>query len=104
MQAMRVMKPGGLDQLKLVDSEAGSPGHGEVLVRWRASSLNFHDYMVALGAIPSDDGRIPMSDGAGEIIEVGEGVTKWKIGDKVCLLYTSPSPRDATLSRMPSSA
>ncbi len=83
MQVMRVMKPGGLDQLRLLETESVSPADGEVQVRWRASSLNFHDYMVALGAIPTEDGRIPMSDGAGEITAVGEGVSKWKIGDKV---------------------
>lgn len=63
------------------------PAAGEVSVRWHASSLNFHDYLVAIGGIPVQPGRVPMSDGAGEIIAVGEGVTQWKPGDRVMSLF-----------------
>jgi NADPH:quinone reductase-like Zn-dependent oxidoreductase len=56
---------------------------GELLVRIRASSLNFHDDMVVLGKIPCADGRIPMTDGAGEVISVGENVDEFKVGDNV---------------------
>lgn len=52
-------------------------------VRWHARSLNFHDYAVVAGLMPAAPGRIPMSDGAGEIVAVGPGVTGWSIGDAV---------------------
>lgn len=83
MRAVKISQPGGLDKLTLVDADTRAPGAGEVQVRWHATSLNFHDYMVAAGLIPVADGRIPMSDGAGEITAVGDGVLDWKVGDKV---------------------
>jgi len=79
----RLKAPGGLENLKLVEEDHSEPGPGELLVRIRASSLNFHDDMVVLGKIPSSDGRIPMSDGAGEVIAVGDGVDEFKAGDNV---------------------
>lgn len=78
---------GGLDNLKIVERPNPTPAKGEVLVKWHATSLNFHDYLVAIGGIPVPENRVPMSDGAGEIIAIGEGVTKWKIGDKVMSLF-----------------
>lgn len=80
MQCYQVKKTGGLDNLIIVDSKVLEPLAGQVLVRWRASSLNYHDYMVAVGGIPCEDGRVPMSDGAGEVVAVGKGVTTWKNG------------------------
>ncbi len=87
MKAIRVKKPGGLDQLMLSTQEPGKPGPGEVLVRVHASSLNYHDYLVAVGHLPVEDGRIPLSDGAGEVLEVGEGVTEFSAGDAVVSLF-----------------
>jgi NADPH:quinone reductase-like Zn-dependent oxidoreductase len=52
-------------------------------VRIRGSSLNFHDDMVVQGKIPCADGRIPMTDGAGEVVAVGESVEEFKVGDNV---------------------
>ena len=83
MQAIQLEQPGGLDKLVAVDIDARDPGPGEIRIRNHASSLNFHDYAVALGMIPVDDKRIPMSDGAGVVEAVGEGVTEFKVGDKV---------------------
>lgn len=84
MRAITVREPGGIDRLEAVDRpDAGKPGRGEILVRLRASSLNYHDYVVVIGGIKTPDGRIPMSDGAGEVIEVGEGVTEFAPGDSV---------------------
>ena len=87
MKVAAVKKPGGLGNLVIEDRPDPKPKAGEVLVRVRASSLNYHDFIVALGGIPTPDGRIPMSDGAGEVVAVGEGVTKWKAGDKVISLF-----------------
>ena len=78
---------GGLDNLKIIESENPTPKTGEILVRWHATSLNYHDYLVAIGGIKVPDNRIPMSDGAGEVVAVGEGVTKWTAGDKVMSLF-----------------
>jgi NADPH:quinone reductase-like Zn-dependent oxidoreductase len=79
--------PGGLDHLKITEHPDPVPQPGEVLVRWQATSLNFHDYLVAMGAIPVPAGRIPMSDGAGEVVALGAGVSRWKVGDQVMSLF-----------------
>ena len=88
MKVAAVKKPGGLGNLVIEDRPDPKPKAGEVLVRVRASSLNYHDFIVVLGGIPTPDGRIPMSDGAGEVVAVGEGVTTLKPGDHVIPLYT----------------
>ncbi len=87
MKVAAVKKPGGLTNLVIEDRADPKPKAGEVLVRVRASSLNYHDFIVVLGGIPTPDGRIPMSDGAGEVVAVGDGVTKWKVGDRVLSLF-----------------
>jgi NADPH:quinone reductase-like Zn-dependent oxidoreductase len=87
MKVAAIKKPGGLDKLVIETRDDPKPGPGEVLVRVRASSLNYHDFVVVLGGIPTPDGRIPMSDGAGEVVAVGDGVTRWKAGDKVISLF-----------------
>jgi len=84
MKAIQTVHPTGLDTLRYADiPDAKPPGPGEISVRLRASSLNYHDYMVVLGAIPTPEGRIPMSDGAGEVTAVGEGVREFAVGDLV---------------------
>ncbi|MWJ27486.1 zinc-binding dehydrogenase [Halomonas sp. ZH2S] len=84
MKTVTLKQPGGLDNLQLQDAPApGEPGPGEVRVRIHASSLNFHDYAVVAGMIPTEEGRIPMSDGAGVVEAVGEGVAEFAVGDAV---------------------
>ncbi len=83
MKLVRLKAPGGLGNLKLVEEDRPEPKPGELLVRVRASSLNFHDDMVVQGKIPCADGRIPLTDGAGEVIAVGDGVEEFKVGDHV---------------------
>lgn len=79
----------GIDNLQLVDLDTPKPAPGEVLVRFHAASLNYRDFMVVSGTynpkmkVPA----VPFSDGAGEVIEVGEGVAKWKVGDRVMPLF-----------------
>ncbi|MBV8593689.1 MAG: alcohol dehydrogenase catalytic domain-containing protein, partial [Caulobacteraceae bacterium] len=87
MKVSAVKAPGGLDKIVIETRPDPSPGPGEVLVRVRASSLNYHDYGVVVGRIRSADGRIPMSDGAGEVVAVGAGVTAPQVGDKVMSLF-----------------
>jgi NADPH:quinone reductase-like Zn-dependent oxidoreductase len=84
MKTVRLVRPGGLEALQLVDTEdPGAPGPAEIRVRIHASSLNFHDLGVVTGRIPAEDGRIPMSDGAGIVEAVGEDVTEFAPGDRV---------------------
>jgi NADPH:quinone reductase-like Zn-dependent oxidoreductase len=79
----------GIDSLEFVERPTPAPGPGEVLIAVRAISLNFRDLMVVKGLynpkmrLP----RIPCSDGAGQVIEVGTGVTAWKPGDRVCGIF-----------------
>jgi NADPH:quinone reductase-like Zn-dependent oxidoreductase len=84
MKAIVLHAPGGLERLELVDiPDPGVPGPGEIRVRLHASSLNYHDYGVVSGRMPTEERRIPMSDGAGVVEAVGEGVTEFKAGDPV---------------------
>ena len=84
MKVVSLRSPGGLDKLMVTTRESpGHPGPGEMRVRILASSLNFHDYMVANGSIVTEDGRIPMSDGAGVVEAVGDGVSEFAVGDHV---------------------
>lgn len=84
MKAIKIAAPAGLKNLALVDlADPGKAGRGEIRVRIHANSLNFHDYLVVAGKMQTADGRIPMSDGAGVVEDVGEGVTEFKVGDHV---------------------
>jgi len=83
MQAMSLKAPSGIDQLQLIDIEPRPPGPGEIQVAIKATSLNFHDYAVVIGLLPTEDGRIPMSDGAGTVTAVGDGVSQFALGDNV---------------------
>jgi len=84
VKALRLSAPGGLDKLSVTDIEdPGAPKRGEIRVRIRASSLNYHDLVVVSGRSPVADGRIPMSDGAGIVEAVGEGVNEFAPGDAV---------------------
>lgn len=79
----------GIDNLKLIDRETPVAGDGEVLVRFHAASINYRDIMVVSGTYNSrmKVPAVPFSDGAGEIVAVGGGVAKWKIGDRVMPIF-----------------
>jgi NADPH:quinone reductase-like Zn-dependent oxidoreductase len=84
LKVITLRSPGGLERLELTEMPGpGTPGPGEIRVRVHASSLNYHDYGVVSGRMPTADGRIPMSDGAGIVEAAGEGVTEFKAGDHV---------------------
>ncbi|SFU83118.1 NADPH:quinone reductase [Methylobacterium sp. 174MFSha1.1] len=84
MKAFVVRTPGGLDRLEIAERpDPGAPGPGEIRVAIRATSLNFHDLLVASGRFPAEDGRVLMSDGAGTVEAVGAGVTEFAPGDAV---------------------
>ena len=85
MKAYQLTATNGPAALQLNDVPEPKPARGQVLVRMRATSLNYRDLMVATGRYGGSMSLplIPLSDGAGEIAAVGEGVTQWKIGDRV---------------------
>lgn len=83
IKTIYVQPGGGFDRVILGTSDSSTPKAGEITVRIRASSLNYHDYAVVSGMWPPAVTRIPMSDGAGEVIAVGEGVTEFSTGDHV---------------------
>ncbi len=83
-------KAAGIDTLELRDGPTPRPGRGQVLVRMRAASLNYRDLNVAKGSPargPLPANLIPLSDGAGEVVEVGADVTRAKVGDRVAGLF-----------------
>ena len=84
VKAARFSAPGGLERIRIPDvADPGAPSAGEIRVRIHANSLNFHDFSVAMGYLPSEDGRILMSDGAGVVEAVGAGVQEFRVGDNV---------------------
>ncbi|MBS0477392.1 MAG: NAD(P)-dependent alcohol dehydrogenase [Proteobacteria bacterium] len=87
MKVAAVKSPAGLGNLVIEPRPDPRAGAGEVLVRVHASSLNYHDYAVVMGGIVTANDRIPMSDGAGEVVAVGPGVNEYKEGDRVLSLF-----------------
>ena len=83
IKAIYVQTGGGFDRVTVGSSEALAPKAGEISVRIRASSLNYHDYAVVSGTWGPTTPRIPMSDGAGEVTAIGDGVTDFAVGDHV---------------------
>lgn len=81
---------GNFDALQRSEVESPRPGLGQVLVRIRAGALNHRDLNIIRGTYTSlaiKPGAIPLSDGAGEVIAVGQGVTRWKAGDRVAPIF-----------------
>ena len=70
MKAAVLRAPGGLDRIEVHDiPDSGPPGPGQIRIALHASSINYHDLLVATGGLPTVDGRVLMSDGAGVIVE-----------------------------------
>ena len=85
MRAYQLPRGTGIDALVEVDLPTPKPGPRQVLVKVAACSLNFRDLAIVLGTyrMAVKPNVIPLSDGAGEVVEVGEGVTRVKAGDRV---------------------
>jgi len=87
MTAWQVSQQGRQD-LKLVDIPRPTPRPGELLVRLKAASLNYRDLMVIRGHYLGERIPIvPVADGVGEVVEVSEGVTRFRVGDRVTGTY-----------------
>jgi NADPH:quinone reductase-like Zn-dependent oxidoreductase len=86
MRAYQLPKGGaGIDALVKVERPDPKPTYRQVLVKVAACSLNFRDLGIVRGTyrMPVRDNIVPLSDGAGEVVEVGAGVARVKVGDKV---------------------
>lgn len=95
---MRVGAPATLDTLTIADVPVTAPRAGEIQVRIRAASLNFRDGLVVKGIFPAPADLIPLSDGSGEVVAVGEGVTEFSVGDAVVSTF-HPNWRDGHVER-----
>jgi NADPH:quinone reductase-like Zn-dependent oxidoreductase len=79
----------GLENLVLAERETPRPAGREVVVKFRAASLNYRDVLFCKGVYKPDASFpvIPFCDGAGEVIATGREVTRWKTGDRVCPIF-----------------
>ncbi len=90
MRVFQIQDDWGFDNLKLGTRPEPRPGPAQVLVRMKASSVNFRDLVVPERGYGSFTGTlplIPLSDGFGEVVEVGAGVTRVAVGDRVCPMF-----------------
>jgi NADPH:quinone reductase-like Zn-dependent oxidoreductase len=89
MKAWRFNKAFGLENLETAELPEPAPGPGEAVVRVRACSLNYRDLVVSRGAYGKavKTPLVPLSDGAGEVVAVGEGVSRVKVGDRVAAIF-----------------
>src|SRR6201981_1928386 len=92
VEAYRIERFGSVDGIVLQSSEDRGPGLREILMRVRATSLNYRDLMVLKGGGrgPTKLGVIPLSDGAGEVAAIGEGGTRVKIADRISRDISAP--------------
>jgi NADPH:quinone reductase-like Zn-dependent oxidoreductase len=87
MRVFQIQDDWGFDHLQLATRPQPKPGPGQVLLKMKAASLNFRDLVVpnrGYGSFTGELPLIPVSDGVGEVVEVGSGVTRVKVGDRVC--------------------
>jgi NADPH:quinone reductase-like Zn-dependent oxidoreductase len=86
MKYYHLPQAGGIDSLALGERDTPRPGRKQVLVRMRAASLNYRDLLVVggkYGRTPPRPGLVPLSDGAGEVVEIGPEVGRVRVGDRV---------------------
>lgn len=85
-----VVTPGeGIEGLKIETAAPPQPARGQVLVAMKAASLNYRDLMILGGQYPGMDATpvVPLSDGTGEVIAIGEGVSRFAVGDRVAGIF-----------------
>jgi len=88
MRAIEISKPGGPDVLKQVTRAVPDPAPGQVLIKLAAAGVNRPDALQRAGlyAPPATASDLPGLEGAGTIVAIGAGVTRWGVGDRVCAL------------------
>ncbi len=91
MRALQLSQPWGLDNLEVREQPDPQPGPGQVRLRMRAASLNYRDLLMTIGGYgrgSAGAGAItPLSDGCGVVDAVGEGVTRFAVGDRVATMF-----------------
>ena len=91
MKAYQIQSYSSLDGLTLADlPEPSAPGPGQIVVRVRAVSLNYRDLMILTGHYGGSNpppGLIPLSDGAGEVTAIGDGVSRVQVGNRVAGIF-----------------
>ncbi len=89
MKAFELTGQFGIDELSLTDRREPTPGRGQALVKVKAVSLNFRDLLMVKGAYSRNlpFPLVPCSDCSGEVVKVGEGVTRVKVGDRVAAAF-----------------
>ena len=91
MKVFQIQDDWGMEHLQLATRPDPKPGPGQVLLRMKAASLNYRDLLVpdrGYGAHTGTLPLIPVSDGVGEVIEVGAGVSRVKVGERACPCFT----------------
>lgn len=88
MLAMEISAPGGPDVLVPASLPVPVPGHGQIIIHLAYAGVNRPDALQRAGAYapPANASPLPGLEGAGTIVAMGPGVTRWQIGDKVCAL------------------
>src|SRR5437867_4362644 len=89
MKAYQIDRFDGIDGWSLRERETPQPAANEVVLRVRASALNYRDLLILRGRypLPATPGVVALSDGAGEVAAVGAGVTRLAVGDRVACSY-----------------
>lgn len=88
MRAVEISTPGGPEVLKLINAPVPTPAYGEILIKVAFAGVNRPDAIQRAGnyAPPPNASPLPGLEASGEVAAVGEGVTQWNTGDKVCAL------------------
>ena len=90
MKVFQIQDDWSIDHLKIVEREQPEPGPGEVLLQVKAASINYRDLVVPLRGYGSFTGTLPLvpiSDGVGEVVEIGAGVNRVATGDRACPMF-----------------
>jgi putative PIG3 family NAD(P)H quinone oxidoreductase len=88
MTAVEITAPGGPEVLRPAQVPVPVPGHGQIVIRLAYAGVNRPDVLQRAGAYapPPSASPLPGLEGAGTVVEVGPGVTRWQIGDRVSAL------------------
>lgn len=105
MKIIELREGWGPENLVAAERPDPSPGPGQVMLRLKAAAINYRDYLMIQGGYGSTAGTlplIPLSDGVGEVVEIGDGVTRVAVGDRVCPTFfqdwVSGPPNEAALA------
>jgi NADPH:quinone reductase len=103
MTAIEISTPGGPDVLKPKIMPTPKPTAGQILVKVAAAGVNRPDVMQRAGSYPPPPGHsvLPGLEIAGEVAALGAGVTRWKLGDKVCALVNGGGYAEYCLAEEP---